>query len=111
MLWKKSELQFNANDVLTANSKTGDLYLGGVKLNQQEINNLNEEIKYFKTLRLSKIFFETVKDQARLTMFDRSQSFDDMRNGKAMLNTIGILENIFEKVENAIARHAKTVLK
>lgn len=110
-MFGKKILQFNAEDVLTADRKTGDLFLDGVRLNKQEVINLSEEIKYFKTLRLYKILTETVKDQARLTMFERSESFDDMRNGKAMLNTIGILESIFRKVDIAVAHFSKTMLK
>lgn len=94
---RKTLLQFKATDVLRS-GKDG-LYLGDTKLTDQEVQNLDAEVKYFKTLRLYSIFTETVREQARLTMFEQAKSFDDMKSGKAMLHAIGVLESILNAVE------------
>ena len=99
---EKQTLQFKASDVLQS-GKDG-LYLGGVKLSDQEVQNLDAEVKYFKSLRLFSIFTETVREQARLTMFEQAKDFDDMKSGKAMLHAIGVLESIL----NAVEKVAKT---
>ena len=103
---KKNPLQFKSEDVLRVN-KTGTLFLGGKKLTAPEVENLKAEIRYFKTLRLYSIFMETVREQARLTMFEKAQNFDDMRSGKGMLHAIGVLENILNAVEKAQTTLAK----
>ena len=105
---QKKLLQFNPSDVLRS-GKDGVLYLGGIKLSEQEVKNLDAEVQYFKSLRLYKIFTETVREQARLTMFENAKTFDDMKSGKAMLHAIGVLESILNAVEKAFALKTKVV--
>ncbi len=95
---QKTLLELNPNDVLRV-SKSGALFLGKNKLADQEIVNLQQEVKYFRTLRLHGIFLETVREQARTIMFEKAKDFDDMRSGKAMLHCLGVLENIINTVE------------
>ena len=104
----RQPLQFKATDVLTV-AKTGGLFLGGRRLEIAEIVNLQQEVKYFKELRLHSIFLETVRDQARLVMFEKAKDFDDMRSGKAMLHALGVLENILNAVEKASTKPLHTV--
>ena len=108
----KELLQFKAEDVIRV-SKNGIIFLGGIKLSPTEVENLKSEVKYFKTLRLHSIFLETVREQARLTMFEKAQNFEDMRSGKGILYALGVFENILNTVEKTgeqkltIKKHGK----
>ena len=90
---KKDVLEVNADDILTT-GKTGGIYLNKIRVTDQELHTLQEEAAYLKGTRLWGILTSTLKDQAKQVMFEKAQSFDDMRMGKAMLHNIGVQENI-----------------
>lgn len=110
MFFTKKTLDFNADNVIKA-SQEGIVYLAGDRLTEQELKNLDEEIKYIKTMRIYNILFDTVREQARLVMFEKAKDFDDMRAGKSILYSLSVFENIFKVINIAVVQNKKRVLK
>lgn len=72
--------------------------LGGKEISETERKALASEAKFLKETRLWKVFQETLKYQAQLVMFEKSQDFDDMRNGKAMLRNLDVQNQILKRL-------------
>lgn len=96
MTKKKDVLAVKTEDIITISTKVGAIFLGKDKITDSEFKNLQEEASYLKNTRIWSILTNTLRDQAKKTMFEKSQNWDDMRFGKAMLYNIGVQENIVE---------------
>jgi len=97
-------------DVVTTN-KLGSIFIAGEPLQEGEASALETEAKMFKEMRLYKLLFGTLIDQAYKTMFEKSTNFDDMRNGKMMLYNIGVQKNIVDKLSRLSASKASPRLQ
>ncbi len=100
IIQKEKLEEIKAEDILTIQKTSGGkldkILLGGVEIQPQFLKDLKHEAVLFKKTRLWNIFQETLKQQAYLSMFEKSQSFDDMKSGKAMLHIIQVQKNIID---------------
>lgn len=82
----KQELtKVKLGDVFTRNKETGQIFLGGELITEAELANLRQEVSMLETMRVWSILQNTTTDIARLKMFEKAESFEDMRWGKALL--------------------------
>lgn len=84
-------------DVMTTN-KMGRLFLDGEELSADEMIRLQQEADYFANSRLASILWNSLYSQAQKIMFENSEDFDDMRNGKMMMYNISVQKNIVDKI-------------
>ncbi len=91
---KKKDLQVKASDIFTFDAKLGRLFLEGRQLEDKEIRGLQEEVRYLEKTAIYGIWMNTVKDQAKQKMFEKAESFEDMKWGKAMLKDLELIEQI-----------------
>lgn len=82
-------------------SAEGKLMLGREVLTNEQKKSLKEEWSFIKMTKLWQIWQNTLADTARTTMFEKSNSFEDMRTGKAMLFNLDIQKKIGELIEAA----------
>lgn len=87
------------DDVLLQDS-LNNVYLGGQLVKADEAMSLQKDAEYLKQSRLWSILTNSLVDQAHKVMFDKSENFDDMRNGKMMLYNIGVQKAIVERICN-----------
>jgi len=88
------------NEILTS-GRQGQLFLGGVPIEKKKLADLQHEVRLFRNTAIWGIISNTLKHQAQLTMFTKSQDYQDLMNGKMILYTIDVQENIIAKIENA----------
>jgi hypothetical protein len=86
-------LQIDPKQIIRA-TKTGQIYLAGQLASKEEIKSLQEEIKFLEKTRFWEIVTNYIAEQAKLVMFEKAESFDDMRVGKAMLLNLSFIESI-----------------
>lgn len=89
---------FNPDSVVKVSGQK--IFIGKEEITESEAKALREEVKYLKTTKIWDLFINTVAEQARTTMFNLSQTFDDMKTGKLMLMNLSILEKLCERIEN-----------
>ena len=82
--------------VVTYSDKTRTIYIGGKQIPEAQALNLRSEAEFFKNTELYKLLTETKKNTAYMTMFEKSQSFEDMRFGKAMLYDISMDKKVMD---------------
>lgn len=78
--------------------KIGQIWINGQKQTVGEISSLYEEAKFFKESRLYKILINHLKVMAMEVMYNKSESYDDMRNGKMMLYNLSVQQNIVNNI-------------
>jgi hypothetical protein len=90
----------NPNDVMSVVvDKTGKaklIYLKGEQIAEQEWKMFSEEVKYFENTRLYHILFNTLPEQAKIRMFEKSKNDEDMVFGKAMLYTCDTMKQLMK---------------
>ncbi len=86
--------------VVTINEKTGLIFVGGKVLDEARILSLQAEANYYFQSDLWKIINETIKDQAQKVMFEKSETFQDMANGKAWLYLLSLQNKILKIFSN-----------
>lgn len=91
---KKINLQVKLEDVFYRNPKSGMMYLGKEIMSENEIKNLQEEIKFIEKSKWWAICQETLRQTAIEKSIYYSTSFDDMRNGKEILEVLNLLGKI-----------------
>lgn len=84
----------NYKSIITYDKANRSIVVGGIKLEESQILNLKSEAEFFKASELYKILSETKRDLAYKTMFEKSLTFEDMRQGKSMLYDIAMDRNI-----------------
>lgn len=87
---------FDGKKVITYSEKTGQIFLGGERIEKELIPTLNSEATFIKESQLWSILSNTIGDIARKTMFDKSQNFDDMLKGKMLLYQLSIQNKIID---------------
>lgn len=75
------------------------MFIQGKKITDSELKMLKEESSYILRTRLWSILTNSLKDQAKKSMFERSKSWEDMLFGKAMLYNLDVQEKIIELIE------------
>lgn len=100
-----SDLNFTVNpdDVVLASYDAAKnpvaMFIGGHRAENQEVRNLQQEVRYFKESRLWKLLTETPRWMANEIMFNKSETYDDMKGGKMMLLNLDTQEKILSTIE------------
>lgn len=90
---------------------TGRAFLGCKIIESSEASVLREEARIIKELKLWSVFKDTLTEQAKQVMFEKSESFDDMKYGKAILFCVDLEENIRNRMENYQTEDKKADMK
>lgn len=101
MLRKEKSIDFtplDINSVLHINKNV--VYLGGKELTQSQKEQLHAEAGIFMQSSLWKVLQESLKEHAYQVMFEKSQTFDDMRTGKTMLYNLSIMRKMIDLLQN-----------
>lgn len=85
------------SDIISVD-KMGRIKIDGELITEGEAASLYEEAKFLLESRLYKILISTPKSQAMEIMYNKSETFDDMRNGKMMLYNLSLQENIIKAI-------------
>ena len=102
---RMAELNYSVNpdDVISATQdragNTIEIRQGDKVLTKTEIRNLKSQVDFFRESQLYKLLMETPKDKAQQIMFQKSQTYDDMKSGKMLIFAIDILEKILQSIE------------
>ena len=70
------------------------IYINGKKLDENELLSLKQEVHRFKASQLYQLLQETPKQQSLKLIFEKSENFDDVRNGKMILYTLDVQNKI-----------------
>ena len=90
----------NPYQVIRIDDKLNKAFIDGKELTKEEIKLLKDEIFALRQSRLWKIFSNTIAEQARKVMFEKSLNFEDMYAGKMMLYNLDVLNKITKVIEN-----------
>jgi predicted RecB family nuclease len=93
-LEKKINCTVLPEDVFSYSPKTGQMFLGSYLMTENEIKNIQEEIKFIENTKIWEIWNNTVKKQAIDTAIYNSTTFEDMRTAKAFLKVLGTFQDI-----------------
>lgn len=77
----------------------GVTVLGGRRLLPAEVNQLRNEARVLRKMKLWNAMHETVIESAKKMMFENSRSYEDMRAGKTILYALDMQSNILSSVE------------
>jgi hypothetical protein len=93
------ELQIEPKDIFKI-TKEGYVLLGANPITKEEVSALQEEIKFLEKTRIWSIMTNGVCDLAKQIMFEKAQTFEDMRTGKAMLKNVELMKNTMIQIKN-----------
>lgn len=96
--WLLREYLCGVNPEKVITYKDGVLRLAGRILTPQQAQILKEEAAYVKRTELWGVFQNTVADTAHKVIFEKSQNFEDVLNGKLMLYNLSVLQKIVDEV-------------
>lgn len=82
----------------------GTVWLGKERLTDTDISSLKAEAKALSESRLWVILQSTVGELARQTMFEQSQTFNDMLSGKLMLYSLQKIAKIVSLIKDLPAK-------
>ncbi len=86
--------------VITHSKQTNQFFVGGIAIDDSRVANLRSEAEFFLASDMWKIINETLRDVACKVMFEKSTSFDDMKNGKSILYTLSFQNNTLNLLKN-----------
>lgn len=81
---------------------TYSIMIGGKKVTQSQLSNLQAEAATFQSMELFKIITNTLPHEAELRMFKLAKNERDMDWGKAILHAVGVIETIVRAVQNPL---------
>jgi len=84
----------NPYQVIRIDDRLKKAFINGKELTKEEIKTLKYEIYILKQSRLWNIYTNTIAEQAKKVMFEKSTSFEDMYAGKMMLYNLDVLQKI-----------------
>ena len=90
---------FKADKVLTS-SESGHLFLNGELISENRKQSLKGQVRMMRNTEIWEILSASLKHQAQLLAFNKSQDLQDLLNAKMMLYTISVQENIIKKIED-----------
>lgn len=88
---------FNPDSVVKVSGRR--IFIGQEELAESEASALREEVRWLRASKIWTLFTNTIVEQARSTMFNLSETFDDMKTGKLMLLNLSILERLCKRFE------------
>lgn len=90
----------NLEKVLTSN-KQGAIFLNGKQIDGKKLADLKQEVHLFQNTQLWEIIHNTLVHQAQQIIFTNSQTLQDVLNGKMVLYTLDVQNQIIKKIDNA----------
>lgn len=99
----RKSLRVDVKDVFTyerVGNKVTGLSLGGESITENQMENLKGEVSFFEKTHLWKIFNETMRQAAIDKMVYKSTNFDDMRNGKEMLEILKLMGQVMYLIDS-----------
>ncbi len=85
-------------DVIT--TVKGVLYLGGRKMSDNELRQLQAEVKALEGFRVWSIMTNSVRYIAQDKIFNKSLNFEEVMAGKMMLFNLDTIESIARKIKS-----------
>lgn len=86
-------------DILLIN-KQGKMFFGNVELTEQQIRNLQAELKALETGELWKIINNYLNQLVSTLVFQKSQTITDLVVGKTILYTLGVQKSLLKKIKD-----------
>lgn len=101
LLWKKHNAIDPTKIISSETSSTGafTMRIGGKKMTDTEINNLQSEAHMIEGTRLWKLMVETSSAAAEDSIFRSSKNIEDIHYGKAILFSLSILKNVLTQIQ------------
>ncbi len=84
----------NEDIIVTQNKVKGLVFIGGKLADEPRILSLQAEANYYFQSDMWKIINETIKEQAQKVMFEKSETLQDLYNGKAWLYLLDLQNTI-----------------
>lgn len=81
-------------DIVGNDPKSKAIIIDGKPLSQNEINQLNAEIKALEGFKIWHLISATTKHYAEDRIFNKSVDIEDIRSGKAMLYNLSLQKSI-----------------
>lgn len=81
-------------DIVTKDPKKGTIFLGGKRITDNELRQLQAESKALRGFRLWSIMTSSVRHIAQDKLFNRALTFDEVMAGKLMLFNLDTIESI-----------------
>lgn len=101
LLWKKHSA-IDPHKIISAETLATGAFvvkIGGEKMSEVELANLQNEAKVIQGTRFWKIAIETLTAAAQDSMFKSSKNLEDLHYGKTMLFNISVLDNLFNIIK------------
>lgn len=92
------------NNIVTLDKVHGIVYIGGIRADDLQLNNLKSEAEALTHFSLWKLIHETPKELASRAMFVDSESLDDMKKGKSILYTLSTQKKIIDTMLSYIPK-------
>lgn len=92
-------------------NQSNELFVGGVKLTDIELKNIQAEVKALKSFRLWSLFQNTVKQKAIETGFVKAETWERTMAGKMMLLNLDVLKSIVDSIERVPPLHTGLPVK
>jgi len=93
-------------DILLVSKDGLTISIGGEKLTQQDLTNLQSEIKSLKQFRIWRILQETLRHKAVEKSITQSENWEQVLSGKMMLHSLGVMKSIVHVLEQKSYPHA-----
>lgn len=97
LLWKKHKA-IDPNKVISSETLPNGAFvvkIGGQKMTETEVLNLQSEAKMIEGTRFWKLISETLTAAAEDSIFRASKNIEDIHYGKTMLVNIASIKNLF----------------
>lgn len=88
----------NLHNIVTFNSETGQIYIGGELADDGVLGNLKSEAEFFLASNLWGLLNDTPRELAQRSMFVSGESLDDMKKGRSILYTLDTQRKIVDKL-------------
>lgn len=97
LLWKKHKAIDPFKVISSETQPNGGFVvkIGGQKMSEVEVANLQSEAKMIEGTRFWKLASETLRAAAEESIFKSSKNMEDIHYGKSMLFNISVIQNLF----------------
>ena len=87
------------DEIVSNDLKTKELLIDGKAVTQNELTQLQAEIKAIEGFRIWQLMYNTTKHHAEERIFTKSMSMDDIHFGKAMLYNLSLQDSIIKALK------------
>lgn len=101
LLWKKHKAIDPYKVISSETTPTGafQVKIGGQKMTESEVANLQNEASMIEGTRFWKLAVETLSAAAEDSIFRSSKNMEDIHYGKTMLFNISVIKNLFSIIK------------